>query len=147
MVISQGEVWWAELDSPRGSEPGFRRPVVVVQGDALNLPFADGDFDYSVTSMFLHHLSDEDALRALSEMKRVCHRGVIASDLLRLRRSYAAIWLMTLFASPMVKHDARISVKQSFSKDEIISLRDRAGLKFAEYSVHGTHRFILAGER
>ena len=36
MVISQGEVWWAELGMPRGSEPGFRRPVVVVQGDALN---------------------------------------------------------------------------------------------------------------
>lgn len=36
MVISQGEVWWAELGLPRGSEPGFRRPVVVVQGDALN---------------------------------------------------------------------------------------------------------------
>jgi mRNA interferase MazF len=36
MVISQGEVWWAELQTPKGSEPGFRRPLVVVQGDALN---------------------------------------------------------------------------------------------------------------
>ncbi len=36
MVISQGEVWWAELSAPRGSEPGYRRPVIVVQGDALN---------------------------------------------------------------------------------------------------------------
>ncbi len=36
MVISQGEVWWTELPSPKGSGPGFRRPVVVVQGDALN---------------------------------------------------------------------------------------------------------------
>lgn len=36
MVISQGEVWWAELDDPQGSGPGFRRPVVVVQGDAMN---------------------------------------------------------------------------------------------------------------
>lgn len=36
MVISQGEVWWAELPPPTGSGPGFRRPVVVVQGDALN---------------------------------------------------------------------------------------------------------------
>ena len=36
MVISQGEIWWAELSSPTGSEPGYRRPVVVVQGDALN---------------------------------------------------------------------------------------------------------------
>ena len=36
MVISQGEVWWTEFGVPRGSKPGFRRPVVVVQGDALN---------------------------------------------------------------------------------------------------------------
>lgn len=36
MVIAQGEVWWADLGEPLGSEPGFRRPVVVVQGDAFN---------------------------------------------------------------------------------------------------------------
>ena len=36
MVISQGDVWWADLGYPVGSAPGFRRPVVVVQGDALN---------------------------------------------------------------------------------------------------------------
>jgi mRNA interferase MazF len=36
MVIAQGEIWWAELSPPTGSEPGYRRPVVVVQGDALN---------------------------------------------------------------------------------------------------------------
>ena len=35
-MISQGEAWWADLASPIGSGPGFRRPVVVVQGDALN---------------------------------------------------------------------------------------------------------------
>jgi len=29
-------VWWADLERPFGSEPGYRRPVVVVQGDALN---------------------------------------------------------------------------------------------------------------
>ena len=36
MVISQGEVWWADLPEPTGSEPGYRRPVVVVQGDPFN---------------------------------------------------------------------------------------------------------------
>lgn len=36
MVISQGEVWWADLPEPTGSDPGFRRPVLVVQGDAFN---------------------------------------------------------------------------------------------------------------
>ena len=36
MVISQGDIWWADLPQPTGSGPGFRRPVVVVQGDSLN---------------------------------------------------------------------------------------------------------------
>ena len=35
-MISQGDVCWAELPPPTGSGPGFRRPVVVVQRDALN---------------------------------------------------------------------------------------------------------------
>lgn len=34
--VAQGEVWWAELPEPAGSGPGFRRPVVVVQGNPLN---------------------------------------------------------------------------------------------------------------
>jgi mRNA interferase MazF len=36
VVISQGDVWWADLGEPVGSEPGFRRPVIVVQGDSFN---------------------------------------------------------------------------------------------------------------
>jgi mRNA interferase MazF len=36
MVIAQGEIWWADLAAPVGSGPGFRRPVLVVQGNALN---------------------------------------------------------------------------------------------------------------
>jgi mRNA interferase MazF len=36
VVISQGDVWWADLAEPEGSEPGFRRPIVVVQGDSFN---------------------------------------------------------------------------------------------------------------
>lgn len=36
MVVSRGEVWWADLGDPVGSQPGYRRPVLVVQGDALN---------------------------------------------------------------------------------------------------------------
>jgi mRNA interferase MazF len=36
MVIAQGEICWADLPEPTGSGPGFRRPVLVVQSDALN---------------------------------------------------------------------------------------------------------------
>jgi mRNA interferase MazF len=36
MVMLRGEVWWASLPDPVGSEPGFRRPVIIVQSDAFN---------------------------------------------------------------------------------------------------------------
>ena len=36
MVAKRGEVWWADLPAPAGSEPGFRRPILVVQVDPLN---------------------------------------------------------------------------------------------------------------
>jgi mRNA interferase MazF len=36
VTIAQGDIWWADLPEARGSGPAFRRPVVVVQGDALN---------------------------------------------------------------------------------------------------------------
>jgi mRNA interferase MazF len=34
--LNRGEVWWANLPDAVGSGPGYRRPVLVVQGDAFN---------------------------------------------------------------------------------------------------------------
>lgn len=34
--LEQGEVWWADVPIPTGSEPGFHRPVVVMQANTLN---------------------------------------------------------------------------------------------------------------
>ena len=36
MVVERGQIWWADLGEPDGSEPGFRRPLLVVQNDAFN---------------------------------------------------------------------------------------------------------------
>lgn len=36
MVILRGQVWWADLGTPRGSSPGYVRPVVVVQANGFN---------------------------------------------------------------------------------------------------------------
>jgi mRNA interferase MazF len=36
VTIVQGEIWWADVPAPSGSGPGFRRPVVIVQGNPLN---------------------------------------------------------------------------------------------------------------
>ena len=36
MVVERGDIWWADLGEPEGSQPGFRRPVLIVQSDAFN---------------------------------------------------------------------------------------------------------------
>ena len=36
MVIQRGEIWWASLPEPIASEPGYRRPVLIMQSDEFN---------------------------------------------------------------------------------------------------------------
>ena len=36
MVVCQGDVFWARLSPPRGSEPAYKRPVAIVQRDSIN---------------------------------------------------------------------------------------------------------------
>jgi mRNA interferase MazF len=34
--MTRGEIWWVDLGIPFGSEPGFKRPVLIVQADSFN---------------------------------------------------------------------------------------------------------------
>jgi len=34
--VRKGEIWWASLEDPQGSEPGFRRPVVIISANEFN---------------------------------------------------------------------------------------------------------------
>jgi mRNA interferase MazF len=35
-MVKRGEVWWASISEPKGSGPGFRRPVLIVSDDTFN---------------------------------------------------------------------------------------------------------------
>ncbi|HWP41372.1 MAG TPA: methyltransferase domain-containing protein [Tepidisphaeraceae bacterium] len=121
--------------------------VQIIRADALQLPFSDGSFDFVISSLFLHHLDEQPIMQALREMDRVARCGVIIADLLRNRRALAWITLLTLLANPMVRHDARASVRQSFLPEEILTLCRRAGLGYLRYYRHFAHRFVLAGQK
>lgn len=120
--------------------------VPLVRGDALRLPFADGSFDFATCCMFLHHLETGAAVGVIREMERVTRRGWIVADLLRRRRALAWISLFTLFAGPMERHDARVSVKQAWSPEEARELASRAGVEARYREVFG-HRFLLVREQ
>lgn len=101
-----------------------------VQADAAALPFRDGSIDVAVMSLTLHHLEPDAAVATLADMRRTARLGLVVNDLLRSRLGHALVWLATrLFARhPFSRHDGPLSVRRSYSADELRALAARAGL-------------------
>lgn len=118
---------------------------VRVRGDALRLPFRDGSFDYVITSLFLHHLTDEAAATALGEFDRVARRGLVMNDLLRRRRLYWWTRFFTLFGNEIVRYDGPLSVLKSFTVEELRRLA--APWPYLKTRVCFGHRVIVYGEK
>jgi len=116
-----------------------------VRGDAMRLPFRDGAFDYVITSLFLHHLDDGQASRALREFDRVARRGMIMNDLIRRTRLYLWTKFFTLFGNEIVRYDGPLSVRKSFTVDELRRLAEP--IPYLKTRVCFGHRVLLYGER
>ncbi len=99
-----------------------------VAGDALRLPFRDGSFDVVCTSLFLHHLSWQAAVRFARESLRVCRDAVLVHDLVRhplhLAFAYAGL---PLYRSRITRNDAPASVWQAYQPNEVVSIFRQAG--------------------
>lgn len=121
--------------------------LTLLQADALQLPFTEKLFDYVLCSMFLHHLSEKDAIEVIRSADRLSRRGMIIADLLRSRRACFWIWLFTVFSNPMVRHDARVSVTQAFDREEAMQLFRQAGVQSPKFRRHFAHRWIAATEK
>lgn len=89
-MIAQGEVWWADLGQPVGSEPGFRRPVVVVQSDSFNRSRISTVVCVPLTSNL--HLADAPGNVALDDATTGLPRSSVAnvSQVTTLDRSQLA---------------------------------------------------------
>jgi hypothetical protein len=100
-----------------------------VQADARALPLRGGTADLVFCSLALHHFSEEDALGVLREMNRAGRLGTACVDLVRGRLAAIGIWLLTTFVirDPMVRHDARVSIRRAFTAGEMKLLAQRAG--------------------
>jgi ubiquinone/menaquinone biosynthesis C-methylase UbiE len=92
-----------------------------VRGDAFKLPFADGAFDYAISSLFFHHLTDAQIPVALAEMSRVARRGIYVIDLHRHPAAYALYRLFCILfrISPLVRQDGALSILRGFRPNEL----------------------------
>jgi SAM-dependent methyltransferase len=93
----------------------------VVRADAQRLPFADGAFDFSFGSLFLHHFAGPELRAILGEMRRVASDGVVVADLERSRPAYWGVWLASrlLTRSPVTRHDGPLSVRRAFRREDL----------------------------
>lgn len=86
-------------------------------------------YDVVLSTLALHHFSNEDAVKLLRRARALSHDAILISDLERTGINRALIWTMTsaLFREPMTVHDARISIARAFSFREFDALARRAG--------------------
>jgi 2-polyprenyl-3-methyl-5-hydroxy-6-metoxy-1,4-benzoquinol methylase len=107
------------------------------------------DFDVITCSLFLHHLSDDEALQLLSRAACAARQMVIISDLQRSRTNYWLTWLGCQLAtrSPVVHKDGPISIRAAFSLQEARELAAAAGMHDASVRFQFPARWLLTWRR
>jgi ubiquinone/menaquinone biosynthesis C-methylase UbiE len=104
-----------------------------VVGDALALPFRDGSFDVVSCSLFLHHLEPAEIARFVPEALRVARCALVINDLRRGWLHHLLVRLAApLFKSRITRHDARVSVRRSYTSSEVRAMLRRAGVARVE---------------
>lgn len=125
--------------------------VVLVEGDALSMPFPDGSFDVVTTHLSLHHFPEKQVVPLLRSMDRVLRPGgvMLVGDLLRSRPNMALVEAAcALFGSEACRQDGRISIRNAYSQDEIMAFVREAGLGYLAIA-HPRYptQILLAGRK
>ena len=112
-----------------------------IAGDALRLPFADSTFDLVSCSLFIHHLSPEQAVLFAKDALRVARRAVLVHDLIRnpfhLALAYAGL---PSYRSRITRNDAPASVRQAYTVKEMENFFREAAATKIETQQHYFYR-------
>lgn len=105
-----------------------------VAGDALCLPFQPGSFDAVMSNLVLHHFSGETAIRFLKSLMNTAREAVLINDLDRRLLPYFLIRSTRLLArSQIARQDGAASVRQAYTRRELISIAENAGAAEIDY--------------
>jgi ubiquinone/menaquinone biosynthesis C-methylase UbiE len=127
-------------------ESGDFPEITSVRGDALRLPFADGEIDYVMCSLFTHHFVDERVVDILREMSRVARRRIFVIDLHRDPVPYFFYTTLgkLVLKNRLIRHDGALSILRSFKAEELSKLGRAAGLRNITVELHFPARLVLS---
>jgi len=111
--------------------------------DAVRDPLLER-YDLIVCSLFLHHLSEPEAVSLLQHLRDAAD-AVAINDLARSRMNYVLVWIAAhlLSRSPIVHFDGPASVRSAFTPAEAKALAEQAGLQGAAVATRFPCRFLL----
>jgi ubiquinone/menaquinone biosynthesis C-methylase UbiE len=131
------------VDPALATMPG----LVLAIADGRALPWADDSFDVAHSSMVVHHLEPGDAVVLLGELRRVARSGIVVNDLDRSWTSWLGAWLLarTIARSTYTRHDAPMSVRRAYTRDEMADLiREAGATPIASLGGFARHRYAIA---
>ncbi|MFN3758236.1 MAG: methyltransferase domain-containing protein [Algoriphagus aquaeductus] len=105
-----------------------------VQWEVLNVfepEFTVQKTDIVTCTLFTHHFTDSELVILFKALRQKARLGLVINDLHRHPLAYYSIkWLTRIFSrSPMVQHDAPLSVLRSFSRKDWMRILEKSGFE------------------
>lgn len=104
-------------------------------------------FEIIHSSLFWHHLADEEIIDMLSYFKLAARVGFVVNDLIRSPIAYYTVKLFTVLAngSAIARNDGPISVLRSFNINELHMFMKTASINYYHLRRRRAFRFLLTG--
>jgi 2-polyprenyl-3-methyl-5-hydroxy-6-metoxy-1,4-benzoquinol methylase len=104
-----------------------------------------GRYDVVISSLFLHHLTEHDAISLLSLMAQGASQAVFVQDLIRSRAglALASVVPRIISRSYVVHTDAILSARAAFSMQEVCAMAEASGMPSAKIRRVWPERFLL----
>lgn len=96
------------------------------QMNIFSKEFKELEYDIALSTLFLHHLSDDEILKKLLFLKNKATLGIVVNDLHRSKIAYFLFNIVSFFINnKIIRNDGLISIKRGFKKSELEYFADK----------------------
>jgi len=104
--------------------------ISYIQQDVLGEDFKGISCEIMLSTLFLHHFTDEESLKLLDKLLKKTSLGIVINDLHRHLIAYYLFKVVCLtIKNPMVKNDGLISILRGFKKEDLKKVSIKLGVK------------------
>lgn len=82
--------------------------------------FEELEYDIAIATLFMHHFSDGEITKLVSDIKNKSRMGVLVNDLHRSEMAYALFWVLSLFfRNKVARNDGLVSIRKAFRRSDL----------------------------